>query len=211
MTPADGRSSPAIRCAVARGPRAAIRQRRGARTTPRLAAGLTLAALICSGGVAQAACTAAQIIAAESGCQNATGTCVILQPHTVENGCTLDFGARDVRWDSVLTAGSHMATLRAQSIVLLVHGRIDGTGTGIGATGGMIVIETAGDFTAAQIGTQSGQIDVSGNSAGGQIIIRAGGNAVLDGKLQADSLTGSAAGGLIAVKAAGDISAAAVA
>ena len=75
---------------------------------------------------AHALCTAAQIGMLEAACPVASTMCFISEHHTIEDGCTLDFGNRDVTFltNGGLTIGSRTATLRAGSVT--VGGGIDG-------------------------------------------------------------------------------------
>jgi hypothetical protein len=159
-------------------------------------------ALAWGAGSAQAVCTAAQITSQEPSCPAVGIICLISKQYSIDNGCTLDFGGRDVTLQAsgVLTIGSRSFTLRARTVTLL--GRINGVAIGISAAGGMVTIETSGDLT---IGA-SGTIDVRGNRTGGAIIANVGGAALIAGKLLAKNNTGAAGGGLISVSAAGSIS-----
>jgi hypothetical protein len=161
------------------------------------------AALAGGASSAQAVCTAAQISSQEANCP-AAGTCFIAKHHSIEDGCTLDFGARDVTLQSsaTLTIGSRAFTLRARG--LTVNGRIDGVGSGANASGGMVTIKTTGDLIVNTAGT----IDLEGDRSGGTVIADVGGSAFISGKLLAGNNPshGEAAGGLISITAAGDIS-----
>ena len=55
-----------------------------------------------SPGRAAAVCTAAEIISQEGGCPAGDGPCVIGGKYTIDDGCTIDFGARSV---TLLTSG----------------------------------------------------------------------------------------------------------
>jgi len=150
---------------------------------------------------AHAVCTARQIIGPEPNCSPGVVACTIAGDYTIDNGCTLDFGNQQVTLaaTSRLTIGSRMATIRAAR--LTVSGIIDAIGGGTAARGGMVVIETTGNFTV----TTDGTIDASGNANGGEIIVRAGGAVSIVGKIRSDDLTRAAGGGLIDITAAGNL------
>jgi hypothetical protein len=147
---------------------------------------------------ANAICTAAQIIASESACQ--TNLCFINNPWTIENGCTLDFGVRDVTILSTITIGNGTVTFRAGK--LTVGGKIDGVGSAANAHGGMAIIQTTTDFVVGQLGS----VDVSAAGSPGQIMVTAGGAVSIAGKLLANFLSAGAPGGLIVVDAANSLS-----
>jgi hypothetical protein len=159
----------------------------------------TLARAVCA-GPAYAVCTADDIYASEASCPKAAPDCVISGHYTVDDGCTLDFGARNLTLLTAgrLTVGSRTATISAAHIV--IFGLIDGV-SDTDPRGGMLMFRTSGDFEVRG----SGQIDVSGNSSGGDIVVDAGGSVSILGKVKADSLNAQAAGGLLDITAAGNI------
>src|SRR5262245_18785577 len=130
--------------------------------------------------------------------------CFISSRHDIDNGCTIDFGEKDVTFlppNGGLTIGSRTATLRAGSVT--IGGDIDGIGNGAGAPrGGMITIETSRDVVIGQLGL----VDVSGMGGAGEIMIHAGGAVSIAGTLRADLLTVTATGGTILITAGGSIS-----
>ncbi len=148
--------------------------------------------------VARAVCTAEEIITAET-C-GAT-TCTIAGTHVLENGCTFDFGARAVTLTGRLNLADRSATLRAASLLLTTGSFIDANGTGVGARGGLLVIETTGAFTTAP----TSRLIADGNLAGGDLIIRAGTDITVGGILRARNLNTGAAGGLVDLRAGGNI------
>lgn len=157
---------------------------------------LTLAAA----SPARAVCTAADIAGLEgAGCAPGGATCIIAKPHTIDNGCTLDFSTQTLVVNAHLTIGSGTVTIRAAAVT--ISGLIDGIGSANSASGGMVMIETSGNVTVPQ----QGVINVQGNSGGGDVVVRAGGSVSIDGKVQADFLTAAAGGGLIDISAGGDI------
>jgi hypothetical protein len=162
---------------------------------------LVLAALlIAAPRCAAALCTAAQLIAADPTCP-ASGACTISQIHTVDNGCTLDFGTRNVTLSGRLNIGSRSATIKAGNLSLSASGVIDAIGSANGARGGLVIIETTGGLTTLQ----NSRIDASGNLSGGDIIVHAGTAISIAGRVLADFLNEGAAGGLIDLSATGNI------
>jgi hypothetical protein len=162
---------------------------------------LALAALLLgSPRTAAAICTAADIIAADPSC-GASGPCTISRTHTVENGCTLDFGTRAVTLTGRLNVGSRSATLRAGSLTISASGFIDANGASPGARGGTFIVETATFFSAQQ----SSRFEADGAVAGGAILVRAGGSITIGGRLLSENRGTTAAGGLIDLRAGGDI------
>lgn len=173
----------------------------GARFLTTLGALALLALLAAVATPAGAVCTAAQIIAVEPSCQNPL--CFINNQHVVENGCTLDFGARDVTFlgpNGGLVVDSRTATLRARK--LTIGGFIDGVPTGPVARGGMLIIEAQTDLVVGE----PGRIDVSAAGAAGEIMITVGGSVSIAGKVQADFLNAGASGGLIVITAGAGVS-----
>jgi hypothetical protein len=172
--------------------------------TPRGAVALLIyGAALTGSSAAHALCTAAQISLFEPACATTGVMCFISSRHTIDDGCTIDFGNRDVTFlppSGGLTVGSRSATLRAGSVT--VGGAIDGVGNGPGAPrGGMVKIETSRDVVVGQLG----RIDVSGIGGAGEIMITAGGAVSIAGRVQADFLNVNASGGLIVINAVGSI------
>ncbi len=163
---------------------------------------LLVALVLAAPAAAGAVCNAAAIIAAEPGC--GAVTCTITGTYVVDiGGCTFEFGARNVTLSGRLNVGSRAATLRAARFTIGPTGLIDAIGSAAAAPGGLVQIETTGAFEIKE----RGRIDASGNLNGGDIIIRAGGDALVFGVLSSDFLTIGAAGGLIDITAAGSITA----
>jgi hypothetical protein len=163
---------------------------------------LTLAALTVACR-AHAECTADEIAAGEPACSRSSATCSIAKDHTIDNGCTLDFGSQVVVVlpNGRLTIGSGAVAIRAAELTLF--GLVDGAGSANGATGGMLMIETTGNFAVGA----GGRINVTGSKAGGNVVARVGGSVSIDGKVQADGLNAQADGGVIDISANGDITA----
>ena len=183
------------------------------RRAMRRAAWLLVAVLL--GGItatrsAQAltACTAADIVAQDPGCP-ASGTCTITKAFTVGNGCTLDFGTRNVSVASAgqLSVGPNSMTLLAGSLTLTPGGFIDARGNQAapGDIGGVVTIQTTGDVTLQKLNTNNGRIDVSGNTSAGDVTIISGGAITIAGKITAVQLTTYAGGGTISLTAGTDI------
>jgi hypothetical protein len=147
-----------------------------------------------------ALCTAAQIIAADPTCP-ASGNCTISGTHTIDNGCTLDFGTRNVTISGRLNIGSRSATIRAGNLSVSSSGVIDAIGSANGARGGLVIIETTGGLTTLT----NSRIDASGNLSGGDIIVHAGTTIGISGRVLAEFLNDGAAGGLIDLTADGNL------
>ena len=162
---------------------------------------LALAALLLGlPRTAAAVCSAQDIITVDPSCP-ASGACTISRTHIVENGCTIDFGARAVALTGRLNLKSRSATLRAGSLSIAASGVIDAVGDGPAARGGTLIIETATFF----VTQQGSRIDASGNSSGGELIVRAGTFITVGGRLLSEFLNEGASGGLIDLTAPGDI------
>jgi hypothetical protein len=168
---------------------------------------LFLAALaLASPQAAEAICTAGELVgsAAEPSCPVGTSNCVISGNYTVENGCTLDFGNRQVSITGKLTVGSRTMTLRARRFILSPSGNLDGKATAPSARGGFIRIETTGTGNAGLLQTTLNSIvDVTGTLSGGDIVLRSNGDISITGKLFADGATTGSAGGTIDAVALG--------
>ncbi len=163
---------------------------------------LLVALVLAAPAAAGAVCNAAAIIAAEPGC--GAVTCTITGTYLVDiGGCTFDFGARNVTLSGRLNVGSRAATLRAARFTIGPTGLIDAIGSAAAGRGGLVQIETTGAFEIKE----RGRIDASGNLSGGDIIIRAGGDALVFGLLSSNGSNIRAAGGLIDITAAGSITA----
>ena len=172
--------------------------RMSVRSTVRRLALLVL--LLAAPRAASALCTAQAITVVDPSC-GASGPCTISGTYSIDNGCTLDFGARVVTLTGHLNIQSRSATIRAGTFTVAESGFIDAIGDAVGARGGTVVIETTGPFTSAA----SSRIDASGNSSGGDIIIRAGTTITISGRVKTDFLNAGAAGGLLDISAKGDI------
>lgn len=154
------------------------------------------------------ACTAAQVSAQDPSCPNGTGPCTITKNFDVGNGCVLNFGTRAVTLSAsgTLDINSGFVTIRAGSLTVAAGGFIDGRGMGAPPTdrGGSLLVETTGNF-AIQKASASGRVEVSGDTAGGMIMLNVGGSINIAGKLLADGLTLLSEGGSLLVRAGGDI------
>jgi hypothetical protein len=148
---------------------------------------------------AHAVCTAKAIRTAES-CAPVAVSCSITGHYTIDDGCTIDFGSQNITLSGQFTIGSNTATIKAGGFT--VSGTINGIGSASGTRGGLLMIETTGNFAVPQTGT----IDVSGDLNGGSIIVNAGAAATIAGDLFADDLNKQAGGGLIDITAVGNIS-----
>ncbi|HSQ01559.1 MAG TPA: hypothetical protein VL049_30415 [Candidatus Dormibacteraeota bacterium] len=162
--------------------------------------------------LAGAVCTAADITAVDPSCPAGTGACTISGNYTVNDGCTLDFGARNIGLTGKLTVANVVSqipdqakhvgtmTLRAGNLSLAQSGFIDAVGQLADETGGVVIIEVTGAFTTAP----SSHIEVTGKRMAGTIIVRAGTIGVA-GRLLADFQDSGAAGGVIDLTANGDL------
>ena len=173
-----------------------------------LAAACVAWAALAPAAMALTACSAADISAQDAGCPSGTGPCAITKDFTVGDGCTLDFGARDVTLTRTLDIGSGTVTLRARALTLTPSGFIDGRGNELGSaidTGGGSIIETSGAVTLEKGAKGAARIDVSGNSDAGNIEITAGGPVTIAGHLNANQLTTAASGGGITITSRADV------
>jgi hypothetical protein len=160
--------------------------------------------------VAGATCTAGELVgsAAEPSCPVGTSNCTISGNYTVDNGCTLDFGNRQVTIAGKLTFGSRTMTLRARRFILSPSGNLDGKATTASARGGFLRIETTGTGNNGLLQTTLNSIiDVSGTLSGGDIVLRSNGDVSITGKLLADGANISSAGGTIDAVALGNFNA----
>jgi hypothetical protein len=182
-----------------------------ARAARRAAAGAILALVAVAAAhpaAALTACTAADVIAQDSNCPAGTGPCTIKKDFTIPNGCTLDFGTRDVTLANlaVLTIPSTVATIKAGNFTVAAGGFIDARGTSStppNDVGGSLTIQTTQNFSVLKT-TLTGRIDVSASTSPGNIEIIAGGSVSIQGALRANS-TATADGGFIDITAGGDI------
>lgn len=169
---------------------------------------LALATLTPRLALALNACTAAQISSQDSSCPTGTGPCSITKNFTIANGCVLNFGTRAVTVTSsgTLDINSGFVSISAGSLTVAAGGFIDGRGTTAAPNdrGGSLLIQTTGNF-AIQKATASGRVEVSGDIAGGLILLNIGGSINVAGKLLADGLTVAGEGGSLLVSAGGDI------
>lgn len=167
-----------------------------------------VAALAPHTALALNACTAAQISAQDSSCPTGTGPCSITKSFTVASGCVLNFGTRAVTITSsgTIDINSGFVTIRAGSLTVAAGGFIDGRGISPAPNdrGGSLLIETTGNF-AIQKASASGRVEVSGDIAGGLILLNVGGSINVAGKLLADGLGTAGEGGSLLVRASGDI------
>ena len=153
---------------------------------------------------ARALCTAQEVVNAASGCPASSAPCTINTAITVNDGCTLDFGSRQVTLAAHLTIGAGMVTIKAGSFTINSSGLIDGKVNGGSGRGGSITIETTGDFTLQGGGSA---IAVDATDRGGDILIDAGGNVNLNSDLSAGALNNNqnADGGTITIRAGGNV------
>ena len=156
------------------------------------------------------ACSAADVVAQDAvACPAGSGPCTITKVFDVASPCVLDFGTRAV---TIAASGElHLiglgrVTIRAGSFTVAPSGVVDGSGNAAsGQRATSVLIDATGDVAVQRVGTSAGKIDVSAAAYAAALEIRAGGSAVLDGKLLADGTGGSGSGGSISVTAAGDI------
>ncbi|MGH7788719.1 MAG: hypothetical protein ACRERC_17750 [Candidatus Binatia bacterium] len=161
---------------------------------------LAFAALLLAGPAARTAsalCTAAQLIALEPGCPNdGVSECFVSGTHTIDSGCTLDFGGRKLTLlggnNSKLIVGAGVVTIRAGS--MSIFGLIDGTSSAPGTRGGMITLQTTG---ALLVGSTPGRIIAAGSLAGGDIMIRTGTSADIFGQVTVNGIGINSSGGLL--------------
>ncbi len=151
---------------------------------------------------ARALCTAQEVVNAASGCPASSAPCTINTAITVNDGCTLDFGSRQVTLAAHLTIGAATVTIKAATFTINSNGRIDGNVNGGSGQGGSITIETTGDF-AVQGGAPAIVVDAS--DCAGDVIVDADGNVILNADLSAGRLSGNADGGTITIRAAGNV------
>jgi hypothetical protein len=154
--------------------------------------------------MAQNVCTVADIEARDAGCPAGSDTCLITATLPVGDGCTLDFGERDVAVTSSggLVVRSGAMTLLARSLNINTGGLIDGRGTEAGATGGIVHVTVTGSVT---VQDPNGVIDVSADDGGGMVMIEAAGSIAIGGRLRAVGNIQFGGGGDIILRADGDI------
>ncbi len=176
-------------------------------------AGVLLAGVLLAAQESRAipACTAADVIAQETNC-GPSGNCIISRTYEIpaDPPCTFDFSGRNVTLASTarFTVGPGEMTLLAANFTMSAGALIDGQGTGAsgrGATGGRIRVNASGNCDLGGASGSRSRIDVSSNAGGGLIDIRCGGNASLNGRLNADNLRSTADGGTIVVAAGGNL------
>ncbi len=154
-------------------------------------------------------CTAPDQIEQAFNCMDPTTPCTLdRDDYVLTPGCVLDFGAHPVVLTGKLSIGSGTATIKAASFTIPSSGLIDG----VANPGGMITIQTTGDFTAVGVVQGSSQsINMSGSAIGsgdgGEIVIEAGGNVSITGRLRAEGSKRDSSGGDITIRAAGNLTA----
>jgi len=152
------------------------------------------------------ACTADEIIAQDPGCP-ASGNCTITRAFDIANGCTLDFGTRDlsIGQNGSLVVGEGALTIRAQTLTLSPRALIDARAPRMPNThGGMVLIRTRGSVSVLK-SNLPGVIDASADGSAGVIDIIAGGSITITGAVRADGLSPFGGAGLITLRAAGDL------
>lgn len=166
-------------------------------------------ALSCVSSVvlAQNVCTAGDVESRDPGCPAGGETCNITQSHAVTDGCTFDFGDRNLAIGSSgrLVVGTGAMVIRARTLTISTGGLIDGRGAEATDTGGIVRIVLTG---AATFQGPNGSIDVSGDDGGGMIIIEAGGSITVNGRLRAIGNIRFGSGGDIVLRSEGSVSAA---
>ena len=162
-------------------------------------------------GEAQAltACTAANVNSQDSGCPSGTGPCNITKVFDIGDGCTLDFGTRNVTITNSgrLNIHSGAVTLKGANITVGNGSLIDGKGTAStppNNRGGMITFQATGTFSVLRVSGVNGIIDVSGFAQGGTVVVNAGGSATLSGKIIADQIDPTGSGGSVSIRTGGD-------
>ncbi len=166
---------------------------------PRLLLALGAGALACLPGGAAFAATAA--CTADDLCDASDDPCTVDDSYTVADGCSFDFGDRDVVFtgDARLDGDGGDFSLVAGALTLESGADLLSEGSS-GATGGTITIELTGDLSS------EGHISVNGAGDGGSISIDAGGSVLLDGScLDAQGTSSDASGGEIWVQAGVDL------
>lgn len=165
-------------------------------------------ALSASTVLAQAVCTAGDIESRDAGCPIGGETCNITTSHTVTDGCTFDFGERNLVIGSAgrLVVRTGAMTIRARMLTINSGGLIDGRGTAADDVGGTVRIVLSG---AATVQGPNGAIDVSADDGGGMILIEAGGPIAINGRLRAIGNIRFGAGGDIVLRSESTVVAAA--
>jgi hypothetical protein len=173
-----------------------------------LLSAIIIVALVAENAQAKTVCTAADVTAQDAGCPSGSGGCSVTKVLQVGDGCTLDFGAREVTITGTLDINSGVVTIVAASLTIAPGGLIDGRGnqaTPAGSAGGMISIQVSGSVSIEKTGSTAGRIDVSGLTNAGTIAINADGSVSVAGKLNADQLGRMGDGGNIRITAGTDI------
>lgn len=141
-------------------------------------------------------------------CEPGTGPCVIATPCTVDAGSTFDLGSRALvlRRDQQLTVseGFNAVTIRAGSVLLEPGARIVLRGMPQFEVGGTLAVDAAGTITLQSEGAKRASIVAQGVNGGG-IVLRAGGDVVLDGLLDASAKQAFGAGGTVSVASGGAV------
>jgi hypothetical protein len=121
--------------------------------------------------------------------------------YEIGNRCVLDFAGRAVTVVGELQLLNARVTIVADDFTVSADGLIQGNDN----TGSQLKIEASGDVEVLSQGRASGEIDVSGSTAGGLIDIASGGSVRIDGTLRSDADGVEALGGEIDISALGDI------
>ncbi len=107
----------------------------------------------------------------------------------VTDGSVLDVGTKEFQIPSnlALDAGSGMVTILAGTLRIQKLAHLRARQPLNGGSGGTIVVRTTGDIIVENSSSQTGDIDVTGDS-GGIVSLTAGGNVTLNGPINAQSL-----------------------
>lgn len=154
------------------------------------------------------ACTAADIVAQDSGCPSGTGTCTISKDFSVSGNCTFDFGIRPVAISGTLLTANHVVAIRSGPLTIAPRGFIDGRGTAAtmpANRGGRISIVANGAVILQRIGSAKGRIDVSADVLAGSIDISSSDSVAVGGRLLAAGLSAGGFGGRISISTRADI------
>ncbi|RME54689.1 MAG: hypothetical protein D6795_03925 [Deltaproteobacteria bacterium] len=161
--------------------------------------GLSIFSLLFWGGGRAEALDACQ---SDDVCAPDANPCVIDQNYDVAQGCTFDFGDRDV----VLQANKTLTITGCASLVSFQAGSLTTQSGSVihgpagGSCGARIFIAVNRGFTHA------GELDVATSGLSGSIVVVAGGSILSTGKWFANGTTADAYGGSISLTASGDVS-----
>ena len=153
------------------------------------------------------ACTADDLAAVDPvNCPNIPVPCTITTLVTIDDGCEIDLGSRDlvIATGGQFSIGSGSVTIDAQN-VSISGGSIDGRTAASNGVGGSITINTAAAFAVRKSGSSTGRIDVSASTYAGAITINAGGTATIAGMLSAQATSTDGNGGQISITTGLDI------